>query len=75
MTALIAITNLVRILNPENFIKKCPPQAVKNSDGKVAKPNKNIPNVAKIGLEIVAAIKKAPYSRPQGIRPKTRPRK
>ena len=51
------------------------PEAVKKSAGMVEIPNKNIPNPAKIGEEMDAANKKAPYKRPQGIKPKIIPRK
>ncbi len=58
--ALIEITTLVKIFRPENLSKICPPHAVKKSEGNVANPKQNIPKAAKIGLEIVAEMRKAP---------------
>lgn len=69
------IKPLATILNSGNFCKKPPPQAVRNSDGNVARPNKHKPRAAKNGLAIAAAIKNALYKSPHGINPKIRPSK
>ena len=71
----MAIITLVIILNPEYFIKKPPPRAVANNAGKVAIPKHAIASIAISGFEIAAAIKKAPYKSPQGMKPSITPRK
>lgn len=58
-----------------NFLKKkYPPDALKKSAGKVAIPNKNIAKAAINGEEIAAAIRNALYKRPQGMKPRIKPK-
>lgn len=75
MIAFSKIKPLAIILNSGNFCKTLPPQAVRNNDGNVPRPNKHKPIAAKNGLAIAAAIRNALYKSPQGINPKIMPSK